>query len=195
MNFDRLRHISERTETGERREAILAVTIPEKPGSFRRFCSLIGNHNISEFNYRYSDSTIAHIYAGIQVRNDAQIKELTSRFLKKGYETVDLTDNETAKLHIRHLVGGHAPQLGNELIIRFQLPERPGALLHLLSLMGKSWNISLFHYRNHGTDFGRVLAGFQVPVEEQAAFREFLGSIGYPYHDETDNPACNLFLR
>jgi len=195
MNFDRLRHISERTETGERREAILAVTIPEKPGSFRRFCSLIGNHNISEFNYRYADSRIAHVYAGIQVKNDTEIEKLKAHFLKKGYEAIDLTDNETAKLHIRHLVGGHAPQLSDELIIRFQLPERPGALLHLLSRMGKSWNISLFHYRNHGTDFGRVLAGFQVPLAERAAFQEFLENMGYPYHDETDNPVCTLFLR
>ncbi|HED13510.1 MAG TPA: threonine ammonia-lyase, biosynthetic [Gammaproteobacteria bacterium] len=194
MNFDRLRHVSERTETGERREAILAVTIPERPGSFRNFCSLIGKHNISEFNYRYADSKIAHVYAGIQVRNDTEIDELKARLSNQGYALIDLTDNETAKLHIRHLVGGHAPQVTNEQIVRFQLPERPGALLHLLSCMGKSWNISLFHYRNHGTDFGRVLAGIQVPPGDRPAFNEFLKNMGYPYHDETENPVCKLFL-
>ncbi len=194
MNFDRLRHISERTETGERREAILAVTIPERPGSFRRFCALIGKHNISEFNYRYSDSKIAHVYAGIQVRTDAEIEKLKNRLTSKGYALIDLTDNETAKLHIRHLVGGHAPAVENEQIVRFQLPEKPGALLHLLSRMGKSWNISLFHYRNHGTDFGRVLAGIQVPPEDHIAFKDFLENMGYSYHDETENPVCKLFL-
>ena len=194
VNFDRLRHVSERAEIGERREAILAVTIPERPGSFRRFCSVIGNRGITEFNYRYADPERAHVYTGVQVRDAREVKGLVSTLRKRGYETLDLTDNEMAKLHIRHLVGGHAPGTRNEILYRFEFPERPGALLNFLRKMGSNWNISLFHYRNHGADFGRVLVGMQVPPEEKAAFEQFLDSLGYEYAEETGNPAYRLFL-
>ncbi len=194
MNFDRLRHVSERAEIGERREAILAVTIPEQPGSFRRFCSLIGNRGITEFNYRYADPKAAHVYVGLQIRNVDDVEKLVSRFEKKGYRVLDMTDNEMAKLHVRHLVGGHAPQAEHEIVYRFEFPERPGALLNFLNHMGETWNISLFHYRSHGTDVGRVLVGMQVAPKEMPAFKKFLAKLGYPYHQETDNPAYKLFL-
>ena len=196
MNFDRLRHVSERAEIGERREAILAVTIPERPGSFRQFCGIIGGHNITEFNYRYADPTQAHVFVGIQVSvaDRSDIVRVMSALRTAGYETVDMTDNEMAKLHVRHLVGGRAPQATNEILYRFEFPERPGALMNFLNKMGTTWNISLFHYRNHGTDFGRVLVGMQVPPGEYAAFREFLQTMGYNYVDETANVAYRLFL-
>jgi threonine dehydratase len=194
MNFDRLRHVSERAEIGERREAIFAVTIPERPGSFRAFCAIVGNHSITEFNYRYADATRAHVFVGVQIRAGREAEGLMTALRTAGYETLDMTDNEMAKLHIRHLVGGHAPNAVHELVYRFEFPERPGALLGFLNKMGETWNISLFHYRNHGTDFGRVLVGIQVPPAEQGDFQAFLANLGYEYTDETHNPAYALFL-
>ena len=196
MNFDRLRHVSERAEIGERREAILAVTIPERPGSFRRFCAIIGNHNITEFNYRHSDPQNAHVFVGLQLQqsNEIDITDVVANLRKSGYETLDMTDNEMAKLHIRHLVGGRAPNAVNEMLYRFEFPERPGALMNFLDKMGHTWNISLFHYRNHGADFGRVLVGIQVPAAEKQDFQKFLQNLGYEYADETGNPAYKLFL-
>jgi threonine dehydratase len=194
VNFDRLRHVAERAEIGERREAILAVTIPERPGSFRRFCQLIGDHNITEFNYRYADPKNAHIFVGIQVHGEGDIARLVKSLRAQGYPTQDMTDNEMAKLHIRHLVGGRAPNAVDEIIYRFEFPERPGALMNFLDKMGGAWNISLFHYRNHGADFGRVLVGMQVPTKDKRAFQRFLDNLGYEYAEETNNPAYKLFL-
>jgi threonine dehydratase len=195
MNFDRLRHVSERAEIGERREALLAVTIPEEPGSFRRFCRSIGKRGITEFNYRYSDPSRAHVFAGVKLqRGDDERQELVEQLREKGYPVEDLTDSELAKLHIRHMVGGRVPGLKDELLYRFQFPERPGALLNFLASMGKRWNISLFHYRNHGADYGRVLVGIQVPADSRKDFRDSLDKIGYLYWEETDCPAYNLFL-
>ena len=194
MNFDRLRHVSERTEFAERREGILAVTIPEKPGSFKAFCKIIGNHNITEFNYRYADNKEAHIYAGVQIKNAEELEELIQRLRDKGYQTLDLTDNEVAKLHVRHLVGGHAPHAKDERVYRFQFPERPGALMNFLNKLGDNWNISLFHYRNHGADFGRILCGLQVPESDMKTLDTFLQDLGYPHIDESDNLAYQLFL-
>ena len=194
MNFDRLRHVSERAEIGERREAILAVTIPERPGSFRQFCSTIGERNITEFNYRYADADSAHVYAGIQVSNREEVSSMIKALEEKKYPVIDLTDNEMAKIHVRHMVGGPAPNAENEKVYRFEFPERPGALLGFLEKMGSSWNISMFHYRNHGTDFGRVLCGIQVPSEEMPQFRDFLKIVGYRYTEETDNPVYKMFL-
>ncbi len=194
MNFDRLRFIAERAEIGEKREAVLAVTIPEKPGAFKAFCRLLGNRNITEFNYRYSDPQNAHIFVGVAISDPAESEKLVSALEKQGLPTIDLTENEVAKLHLRHLVGGHAPQAKNEKVFRFEFPEKPGALMNFLDTMGHDWNISLFHYRNHGADFGRVLVGIQVPPEEDAEFKIFLSQLGYPYWDETENPAYQLFL-
>lgn len=195
VNFDRLRYVAERAELGERREAILAVTIPEKPGSFKKFCSIIGRHGITEFNYRYSDPNKAHVFAGIQISDARETRKLIAALRKQGYETLDMTDNEIAKVHIRHLVGGRAPNIENEILYRFEFPERPGALLNFLKKMGASWNISLFHYRNHGADFGRVLVGMQVPPNQKKEFKAFLSKLGYAYVEETDNPAYGLFLQ
>ncbi|MBS1269221.1 MAG: L-threonine dehydratase biosynthetic IlvA [Gammaproteobacteria bacterium] len=194
MNFDRLRHVSERAEIGERREAILTVTIPERPGSFRQFCSIIGDRNITEFNYRYADPDQAHVFVGMQISSGKEVQALIKELRSRSYPTVDLTDNEMAKLHVRHLVGGHAPTADNERIYRFEFPERPGALMNFLDRMGQTWNISLFHYRSHGAEVGRVLCGLQVPPEDKRRFRAFLKEIGYAWCDETDNPACRLFL-
>ena len=194
MNFDRLRFIAERAEIGEKREAVLAVTIPEKPGAFKAFCRLLGDHNITEFNYRYSDIHAAHIYVGVAVHDPAETAQLVADLQAKQLPTLDLTDNEMAKLHLRHLVGGHAPQAQHEVIYRFEFPEKPGALMNFLDKMGHDWNISLFHYRNHGADFGRVLVGMQVPPNELNAFSDFLKNLGYPYWEETHNPAYHLFL-
>ncbi|MDK2123110.1 threonine ammonia-lyase, biosynthetic [Parachitinimonas caeni] len=194
MNFDRLRHVSERAELGEQREAIIAVTIPEKPGSFREFCMLLGSRAITEFNYRYADSGAAHVFVGLQIRNRQETRTLIGMLEAAGLTALDLTDNEIAKLHVRYLVGGHAPQVQHEAVYRFEFPERPGALLGFLKKMGEGWNISLFHYRNHGADYGRVLVGMQVPPAERSKFQPFLDSLGYPYWDETDNPAYKLFL-
>lgn len=194
MNFDRLRFIAERAELGEQREAVLAVSIPEKPGAFKAFCRLLGNRNITEFNYRYSDPSQAHIFVGVAIQNPQEAKNLVNHLHAEGLPTLDLTDNEMAKLHLRHLVGGHAPNAIHEVIYRFEFPEKPGALLNFLTSMGKDWNISLFHYRNHGADFGRVLVGMQVPPKDTAAFETFLTQLGYPHWNETDNPAYRLFL-
>lgn len=194
VNFDRLRHVSERAEIGERREAILAVTIPETPGSFRKFCALLGERGITEFNYRYADSKEAHVFAGVQITDTREEKKLIAALRKQGYKTLDMTDNEMAKLHIRHLVGGHAPGVENEILYRFMFPERPGALMNFLNKMGGRWNISLFHYRNHGADFGRVLVGIQVPSKDKKDFEGFLKNLGYEYTEETNNPAYKIFL-
>jgi threonine dehydratase len=194
MNFDRLRFIAERAELGEQREAILAVTIPEQAGAFKAFCRLLGNRNITEFNYRFSDPSVAHIFVGLAIANAAEIGKLIMDLAAQGLNAIDLTHNEMAKLHLRHLVGGRAPQALHEVVYRFEFPEKPGALMKFLDTMGHDWNISLFHYRNHGADFGRVLVGMQVPPNEQTDFSAFLQNLGYPYWDETENPAYQLFL-
>jgi threonine dehydratase len=193
-NFDRLRFVAERAELGERREALLAVTIPERPGSFKAFCELIGNRSITEFNYRLADPERAHIFVGLQMADRSEVEPLITRLRAEGLETLDLSDNEMAKLHVRHLVGGHAPAATHERMYRFEFPERPGALLRFLDHMNRGWNISLFHYRNHGADYGRVLTGIQVPPQDQAAFQTFLDELGYRFVDEGDNPAYRLFL-
>lgn len=194
MNFDRLRFVAEEAELGEKREAILAVTIPEHPGSFREFCALVGARNITEFNYRYADPKRAHVFVGIQVQNRGETERLIRKLRRRGLKTLDFSDNELAKLHIRHSVGGHAPTVENEILYRFEFPERPGALMNFLAAMSRGWNISLFHYRNHGADYGRVLVGMQVPSQDKGKFRAFLARMGYPYHEETRNPAYRLFL-
>lgn len=194
INFDRLRHVAERAEFGERREALFAVQIPEKSGSFLRFCQLIGKRSITEFNYRYCDAAKAQIFVGIELTGgDEERETLFKRFIDKGYSIVDMTDNETAKLHIRYMVGGHAQGLADENLIRFEFPERPGALLYFLNHLGKEWNISLFHYRNHGAAYGRVLMGIQVPTDQKSEFLSKLKGLDYAYWDETDNPAYRLF--
>jgi len=196
MNFDRLRHVSERTELGENREALLAVTIPEEPGSFRKFCHSIGQHSITEFNYRYADKNNACVFAGIQMRDSqAEKSKLIERLLKANYEVLDLSDNDMAKTHIRYMVGGHANGAENEVLYRFIFPERPGALLLFLTRISHRWNISLFHYRNHGAAYGRILVGIQVPQEDRDEFKAFLVKLEYPFWEETDNPAYSLFLR
>jgi threonine dehydratase len=194
MNFDRLRFIAERAEVGEKREAVLAVSIPEQPGAFKTFCRLLGDRNITEFNYRYSDPKIAHIFVGVAIADPSEATNLVAALQAKGLPALDLTDNEVAKLHLRHLVGGHAPQATNEMVFRFEFPEKPGALMKFLDTMGHDWNISLFHYRNHGADFGRVLVGMQVPPADTNQFHKFLDQLGYPHWDETENPAYKLFL-
>lgn len=195
VNFDRLRHIAERAELGEKGEAILAVTIPEKPGSFKKFCAALGKRNITEFNYRYADDTDAHVFVGVQLREgDAERREIIDGLIAQEYPVVDMTDNEMAKLHVRHLMGGHAPATDNEVIFRFEFPERPGALMKFLQTLGQRWNISLFHYRNHGAAYGRVMVGFQVDAKEKKLAHEFFKKIGYPYKEETDNPAYQKFL-
>ena len=195
VNFDRLRHIAERAALGENREALFAVEIPEQQGSFMAFCKAIGKRNITEFNYRYQDTATAHIFVGVELRhgNDEREKILAS-LTNAGYPVVDLTDNEMAKLHARHMVGSPAASIGHERVYRFKFPERPGALLAFLTAIGNYWNISLFHYRNHGSDFGRVLAGVQVPDDELERFHRHLDNLGYPYIDESDNPAYKMFL-
>ncbi|MET0046365.1 MAG: threonine ammonia-lyase, biosynthetic [Sedimenticola sp.] len=194
MNFDRLRHVAERAELGERREALLAVEIPEEPGSFLRFCKSLGKRSITEFNYRYADSVKAHVFAGIELsEGDNERDELVKRLADAGYRVIDLTDNETAKLHIRYMVGGHAPGVQDESLFRFQFPERLGALSAFLSEMGKRWNISLFHYRNHGAAYGRVLMGIQIDSGKKKEFLRFLQDLGYPYKEETENAAYRLF--
>ncbi|MBY0444576.1 MAG: threonine ammonia-lyase, biosynthetic, partial [Burkholderiales bacterium] len=179
MNFDRLRYIAEQAEMGEQREAIVAVTIPEQPGSFRTFCQLIGARNITEFNYRYSSSTEAHVFVGLSINDRSEVIELIGELAAAKIAAVDLTDNELAKLHIRHLVGGKAHNVQNERLMRFEFPERPGALLNFLNGMSGEWNISLFHYRNHGADYGRILVGIQVPPQDDDAFDAFLKKLGY----------------
>ena len=194
MNFDRLRFVAERAEIGEQREAVLAVTLPEQPGSYKKFVTLIGSRNITEFNYRYNDAGQAHVFVGIQVSNRNESLKLIEQLRKHHYPTLDLTDDEMAKGHLRHLVGGHAPQAANEILYRFEFPERPGALMNFLNKMSAGWNISLFHYRNHGADYGRVLVGMQVPPAEMGEYQAFLKNLGYAHWDESNNPAYKLFL-
>ena len=194
INFDRLRFVAERAELGEQREAILSVTIPEKPGAFKSFCDLLGERNITEFNYRYSDTNQAQIFVGVTISNSKDTTTLLNNFNEAGLSASDLTQNEMAKLHLRYMVGGHAPDAKNELVYRFEFPEKPGALLSFLTNMGENWNISLFHYRNHGADIGRVLVGMQVPKKDQETFHKFLNDLEYPFYDETDNLGYKLFL-
>ncbi|MAC47144.1 MAG: threonine ammonia-lyase, biosynthetic [Oceanospirillum sp.] len=194
-NFDRLQHIAERAELGEQREAILAVTIPERPGSFEQFCKAVGRRMVTEFNYRYADDTDAQIFVGIQLKDTNDRKELISSLVDQGYPVIDLSDDEMAKLHIRHLGGGRNSNIENEQLFRFEFPERPGALLNFLKNLGLNWNISLFHYRNHGAAYGRVLIGMQVPEADKGKVAEYLDRIGYRYWDESENPAYHLFLR
>ena len=195
INFDRLRHVAERAEIGERREALFAATIPERPGSFRQFCRAIGKRGITEFNYRYADARDAEIFVGVKLAGgDRERAELMEDLVGKGYSVEDLTDNEVAKLHLRYLVGGHAPNIQDERLFRFEFPERPGALLNFLTQMGQDWNISLFHYRNHGAAYGRVLVGMQVPKKDGAKLKTFLENLGYPWWEETENPIYRRFL-
>ena len=194
MNFDRMRFVAERAEVGEQREAVLAVTLPEKPGAYKKFLSLIGARHVTEFNYRFNDVSEAHVFVGVQVGSRAESLKLVGQLRKNGYATLDLTDDEMAKSHVRHLVGGHSPKVDHEILYRFEFPERPGALMNFLSQMSSGWNISLFHYRNHGADYGRVLVGMQVPPAEMRQFKEFLKNLGYAHWNETDNPAYKLFL-
>jgi threonine dehydratase len=194
MNFDRLRFVAERADLGEEREALVAVTIPERPGAFREFCAAIGRRVVTEFNYRLSGRGIAHIFVGIGTRSRCDAQALVAHLRGLGYETTDLSGNEIAKLHVRHMVGGHAPCARHERLCRFEFPERPGALMDFLETLGGRWNISLFHYRNHGADFGRVLAGFEVPDSDLPAFGDFLEQIGYRYSVEKDNEAYRRFL-
>jgi threonine dehydratase len=194
MNFDRLRFVAERAELGERREAVFAVTIPEERGSFRKFCECLGNRNLTEFNYRIADAQAAHIFVGVQIQNRADAAQIVQTFESNGFRTIDLTDDELAKLHLRHMVGGRSPLAQHELLYRFEFPERPGALIKFLNCMRPQWNISLFHYRNHGADYGRIVVGMQVPPEEMEDWQAFLDTLGYRYWDESQNPAYKLFL-
>lgn len=194
MNFDRLRFVAERAEVGEQREAVFAVTIPEERGAFRRFCAAVGDRAVTEFNYRISHETEAHVFVGLAVADRQEARDIAAGFEDAGFATLDLTDDEFAKVHLRHLVGGSSPLAEDERLLRFEFPERPGALLRFLTQMNPEWNISLFHYRNHGADHGRVLAGIQVPPSDDAALAAFLDDLGYRSWDETDNPAYRLFL-
>ena len=205
MNFDRLRFVAERAEVGEEREALFAVTIPEERGSFKRFCELIGDlpafggskspRNVTEFNYRISDAQLAHVFVGLTTSGKGESSKIAAHFTKHGFKALDLTHDELAKEHLRHMVGGPSALAQNERLLRFVFPERPGALMKFLSSMRPNWNISLFHYRNQGADYGRILVGLQVPQADQAAFKKFLSTLGYPHVDETHNPAYQLFLQ
>jgi threonine dehydratase len=195
VNFDRLRHVTERAELGEHREALLAVEIPERRGAFLAFCEALGTRNITEFNYRYTPAEQARIFVGVALQGERrESQELVEQLTASGYSVLDLSDNELAKLHVRHMIGGHVPSIRDELLYRFEFPERPGALLRFLEAVGSRWNISLFHYRNHGSDYGRVLAGVQVPPAEREEFAEHLATLGYVHSEETANPAYRLFL-
>jgi len=195
MNFDRLRFVAERAEVGEAREALFAVTIPEERGSFKRFCELVGPRSVTEFNYRISDAELAHVFVGLAITQPAESAQIARRFAAQGFATVDLSHDELAKTHVRHLVGGRSELARDERLFRFVFPERPGALMRFLSAMHPDWNISLFHYRNQGADYGRILVGLQVPRGAQAALREFLATLGCPFVEETSNPVYRLFLR
>ncbi|OIO67578.1 MAG: threonine ammonia-lyase, biosynthetic [Zetaproteobacteria bacterium CG_4_9_14_3_um_filter_49_83] len=195
MNFDRLRHVAERSEMGEKREALFAVTIPEKPGSFLSFCQLLGQRAITEFNYRLSTRDIAHVFVGIGTKSVEDYSQIEALLTQHGYPVTNLNDNELAKLHVRHMVGGKSPLVTSEQLYRFEFPERPGALLDFLSKLAGRWNISLFHYRNHGADFGRVLVGIEVSEQDQQMFNEYLKQLGFAYVNETENPAYHQFLN
>ncbi len=200
MNFDRLRFVAERAEVGEEREALFAVTIPEERGSFRRFCEVIGTlpggpRNVTEFNYRIGDAAQAHVFVGLTTHGKGESAKIAGNFSRHGFETLDLTHDELAKEHIRHMVGGRSALAHDERLLRFVFPERPGSLMKFLSLMRPNWNISLFHYRNQGADYGRILVGLQVPGADSKAFKEFLDTLGYPFVEETSNPVYRLFLR
>jgi threonine dehydratase len=195
-NFDRLRYISERTEIGERREAVISVTIPERAGAFKKFCSALGKRNITEFNYRYEDAEQARVFVGLTVTpNSDDLQKLCLRLADSGYAVSDFTDNETAKLHVRHMVGGRAPvSLADEMVFRVEFPERPGALLNFLNALGTDYSISMFHYRNHGAAYGRILVGLQVAAGKRAALRAAIASVGYRHWEETDNAAYQQYL-
>jgi len=195
MNFDRLRFVAERAEFGERREALFAVTIPEERGSFKRFCELIGARSVTEFNYRISDEREAHVFVGLTISRRDEAERIERHFVRHGFATVNLTDDELAKEHVRHMVGGRSELARDERLFRFEFPERPGALMRFLSAMHPGWNISLFHYRNQGADSGRVLVGLQVPRADERAFAEFLRTLAYPFVEESANPVYRLFLR
>ncbi len=200
MNFDRLRFVAERAEVGEEREALFAVTIPEERGSFRRFLEVIGGlpggpRNVTEFNYRMSDQSVAHVFIGLTTTGRGESEKIARNFKRHNFQTLDLTHDELAKEHIRHMVGGHSPLAQNERLLRFVFPERPGALLKFLGMVRPNWNISLFHYRNQGADYGRILIGLQVPESDDKAFQEFLQNVDYPYIEETQNPVFRLFLQ
>jgi threonine dehydratase len=200
MNFDRLRFVAERAEVGEEREALFAVTIPEERGSFKRFCALIGDlpggpRNVTEFNYRMNDSAQAHVFVGLTTQGKGESARIAKNFSQHGFEALDLSHDELAKEHIRHMVGGHSALSQDERLMRFEFPERPGALMKFLSLMRPGWNISLFHYRNQGADYGRILVGLQVPAKDNKAFEKFLATLGFPHVEETDNPVYRLFLQ
>jgi threonine dehydratase len=195
VNFDRLRHIAERAAVGEHTEMLLAVEIPEEPGSFKRFCEMLGRRGVTEFNYRYSDSQKAHIFVGVQLsRGEQEQRELVSQLRDGGYPVEDLSNNEMAKLHVRHMVGGRSTGVENERLFRFEFPERPGALLEFLNAVGNDWNITLFHYRNHGSDYGRILAGIDVPEGDTDRLESHLAELGYAHWEESDNPAYAMFL-
>ena len=195
MNFSRLRFVAERADVGEFREAIFAVTIPEERGSFKAFCKMLGKRNVTEFNYRIAHADQAHIFVGIGTHRAGDNKTIASAFRKAGFATIDLSHDELAKTHLRHMVGGSSALANDELLYRFEFPERPGALMRFLDSLAPNWNISLFHYRNHGADYGQILLGIQVPKNEQPAFKQFLTTLGYPHWDESKNPAYRLFLK
>lgn len=194
MNFDRLRFVAERAEAGEEREALFAITIPEERGSFRRLCQIIGERNVTEFSYRISDEQEAHVLVGLAITDRGEVPEISQSLAAQGFTALDLVDDELSKEHLRYMVGGRSRLAVNERLYRFEFPERPGALMRFLARMHPGWNISLFHYRNHGADFGRILVGIQVPDEELPAFRDFVGTLGYRCVDETENPVYHLFL-
>ena len=195
MNFDRLRFVAERAEFGERREAIYAVTMPEERGSFKRFCGLIGPRSVTEFNYRISHDRLAHVFVGVAISKHDEAEKTARSFVRQGFPTVNLTDDELAKEHVRHMVGGRSALAADERLFQFVFPERPGALMRFLSSLDPGWNISLFHYRNQGADFGRILVGMQVPKQDAKAFKAFLDALAYPCTEETSNPVYQLFLR
>ena len=200
MNFDRLRFVAERAEVGEEREALFAVTIPEERGSFKHFCEVVGKlpggpRNVTEFNYRISHDSKAHVFVGLTTPTRGESEKICKNFQKNGFDAIDLTFDEMAKEHLRHMVGGHSPLAQEERLLRFVFPERPGALFKFLSLMAPTWNISLFHYRNQGADYGRILVGMQVPPKDSKKFDAFLKNLGYPWVEETNNPAYQLFLK
>jgi threonine dehydratase len=194
MNFDRLRFVAERAEVGEAREAVFAVTLPEVRGSFRRLCERIGERNVTEFNYRIADARTAHLFVGVQIRQRDESARIAADFEAHGFATVDLSGDELAKQHVRYMVGGRSPLARDERLFRFEFPERPGALMKFLSAMAPDWNVSLFHYRNQGADCSSILVGLQVPPADEAAFAGFLATLGYPYREESGNPAYRLFL-